>query len=117
MLRVLKRIDKPLLIVSLILFALGLITIYSASNVTAYMLNDADPSRYFLKELIFLAAGFLVCLFFILIPTRKYYGFSWLATIGISGVIVVLSLLGQVINGMSGWINYNGLGIQPSEFV
>lgn len=116
MLRVLKRIDKPLLIVSVILFALGLVTIYSASNVTAYMLNEADPSRYFLKELVFLTVGFFVCLFFIMIPTRKYYGFSWLATIGISGVIVVLSVLGQVINGMSGWINYNGLGIQPSEF-
>ena len=117
MLRVFKKIDKPLLIVSVILFALGLVTIYSASNVTAYMLNEADPSRYFLKELVFLTVGFFVCLFFIMIPTRKYYGFSWLATIGISGVIVVLSVLGQVINGMSGWINYNGLGIQPSEFV
>ena len=116
MLRVLKRIDKPLLIVSLILFALGLITIYSASNVTAYMLNDADPSRYFLKELVFLIAGFLVCSFIVLVPVRRYYGFSWIITIGIAGVIVVLSLMGQVINGMSGWINYNGLGIQPSEF-
>lgn len=116
MIKVLKRIDKPLLIISLILFALGLITIYSASNVTAYMLNDADPSRYFLKELVFLIAGFLVCFFIVLIPVRRYYGFSWLITIGIAGVIVVLSLLGQVINGMSGWINYNGLGIQPSEF-
>ena len=116
MIKVLKRIDKPLLIISLILFALGLITIYSASNVTAYMLNDADPSRYFLKELVFLIAGFLVCSFIVLIPVRRYYGFSWVITIGIAGVIVVLSLLGQVINGMSGWINYNGLGIQPSEF-
>ncbi len=116
MLKILKKIDKPLLIISVILFTLGLITIYSASNVTAYMLNDADPSRYFLKEFIFLSVGFIVCLFFIMIPTRKYSGLSWLATIGISGVIVVLSLLGQVINGMSGWINYNGLGIQPSEF-
>ena len=97
MLRVFKKIDKPLLIVSVILFALGLVTIYSASNVTAYMLNEADPSRYFLKELVFLTVGFFVCLFFIMIPTRKYYGFSWLATIGISGVIVVLSVLGQVI--------------------
>ena len=116
MIKVLKRIDKPLLIISLILFALGLITIYSASNVTAYMLNDADPSRYFLKELVFLIAGFLVCSFIVLVPVRRYYGFSWIITIGIAGVIVVLSLMGQVINGMSGWINYNGLGIQPSEF-
>ncbi|MGN0993119.1 MAG: FtsW/RodA/SpoVE family cell cycle protein [Bacilli bacterium] len=117
MLKILKRIDKPLLIISIILFAMGLVTVYSASNVTAYMLNDADPSRYFLKELVFLVAGVFMCLFFILIPTRKYYGFSWIATFLISGIIVLLSLIGQVVNGMSGWINYNGLGIQPSEFV
>ena len=30
------------MIISIILFAMGLITVYSASNVTAYMLNDAD---------------------------------------------------------------------------
>lgn len=117
MLKILKRIDKPLLIISIVLFAMGLVTVYSASNVTAYMLNDADPSRYFLKELFFLVAGLFMCLIFILIPTRKYYGFSWIATFFISGVIVLLSLIGQVVNGMSGWINYNGLGIQPSEFV
>ena len=116
MLRILKRIDKPLLIISIILFAIGLVTVYSASNVTAYMLNDADPSRYFLKELVFLMAGVAVCLVFIMIPTRKYSVFSWFATFVISGVIVLLALLGQVVNGMSGWINYNGLGIQPSEF-
>ena len=62
MLRILKRIDKPLLIISIILFAIGLVTVYSASNVTAYMLNDADPSRYFLKELVFFD-GWTCCLF------------------------------------------------------
>lgn len=116
MIRILKRIDKPLLLISAVLFAVGLITIYSASNVTAYMLNDADPSRYFMKELFFLVVGIFVCLICIMIPTRRYYRLSWFASILIAGIIVVLSLLGQVINGMSGWINYNGLGIQPSEF-
>ena len=114
--KILKKIDKPLLIISIILFTVGLITIYSASNVTAYMLNEANPGRYFMKESIFLFAGLIICLLFILIPTKKYGGLSWLATIAVAGVIVVLSVLGQVINGMSAWVNYNGLGIQPSEF-
>lgn len=116
MLKILKGIDKPLLIISIILFSLGLVTIYSASNVTAYMLNGADPSRYFMKELIFLLVGVFVCLIFIMIPPRKYFGFSWLFTFVIAGIVVLLAVLGQVINGMSGWISYNGLGIQPSEF-
>lgn len=117
MIKIIKGIDKPLLIISIILFALGLVTIFSASNVTAYMLNEADPSRYFVKELVFLLCGFAMALFIIHIPTSKYSVLSWLATIGIGIVIVILALLGQVVNGMSGWINYNGLGIQPSEFV
>ena len=114
--KIIKGIDKPILIVSIILFAIGLIMIYSASNVTAFMQYEADPSRYFLKELFFLLIGVIVAIFFITIPTKKYAAFSWVAIFLIGIVIVVLALLGQVVNGMSGWINYNGLGIQPSEF-
>ena len=114
---IIKKIDKPLLIISVILFAIGLITIYSASNVTAYMLNDASPGRYFMKESIFLLTGLVACFIFMMFSTKTYSVLSWFATFGIAGIIVVLTLLGQVINGMSGWINYNGLGIQPSEFV
>ena len=116
MIKIIKGIDKPILIVSIILFALGLIMIYSASNVTAFMQYEADPSRYFVKELVFLLTGVAAALFFVTIPTKKYAGLSWLVVFIIGVVIVVLSLLGQVVNGMSGWINYNGLGIQPSEF-
>ena len=116
MLKIIKGMDKPLLIVSIILFALGLITIYSASNVTAFMQYDADPSRYFMKEALFLLAGVVIALIFVRIPTNRYAGLSWFATFVIGVIIVVLALLGQVVNGMSGWINYNGLGIQPSEF-
>ena len=115
--KILRKIDKPLLIISVILFAIGLVAVYSASNVTAFMLNDADPSRYFAKEAFFLFSGFLICFFVIKVPTKGYGWFSWLFTLGLIGVVVVITILGQVINGMSAWINYNGLGIQPSEFV
>lgn len=116
MIKIIKGMDKPLLIISIILFAIGLIMIYSASNVTAFMQYDADPSRYFMKELFFMLAGVVAALIFIRIPINKYSGLSWVVTFGIGVVIVILALLGQVVNGMSGWINYNGLGIQPSEF-
>ena len=116
MIKIIKGMDKTLLILSVILFSLGLIMIYSASNVTAFMQYDASPSRYFVKELVFILAGFIFTVFFINIPTKRYSKLSWVATIAIGGVIIVLTLVGQVVNGMSGWINYNGLGIQPSEF-
>ena len=115
--KILRKIDKPLLIISVILFIIGLIAIYSASNVTAFMLNDANPGRYFMKESVFLIGSFIFCCFLIIFPTKTYGGFSWFLTLGLVGVIIVITLLGQVINGMSAWLNYNGLGIQPSEFV
>lgn len=117
MIKILKEIDKPLLIITIILFGLGLITIFSASNVTAFMQYEAEPSRYFIKELGFLAVSLFLALIIIRIPTKKYIIWSWLLVFIITGIIVILALLGQMINGMSGWINYNGLGIQPSEFV
>lgn len=117
MLNIIKKIDKPLLIVSIILFAIGLISIFSASNVTAFMLNDADPSRYFMKELVFLLGSIVIAGIVIIFPSKYYAKISWFSTIILGISIVVLTLLGQVVNGISAWVNYNGLGIQPSEFV
>ena len=116
MIKIIKGMDKTLLVLSVILFSLGLIMIYSASNVTAFMQYDASPSRYFVKELVFIIVGMIFAMIFITIPTKRYSKLSWLASIAIGGIIIALTLLGQVVNGMSGWINYNGLGIQPSEF-
>ena len=42
--------DKPLLIVTMILFVLGLIMVFSASNVTAYMSHAVSPYNYFIKQ-------------------------------------------------------------------
>ena len=116
MIKILKEIDKPLLIVSCLLFGLGLLAIFSASNVTAFMQYEAAPSRYFFKESMFLLGGLVIAIILIRIPTSKYPFLSWIFMFGITGLIIVTTLLGQVVNGMSGWLNYNGLGIQPSEF-
>ena len=52
--KIMKYIDKPLLFVTIILFVLGLIMVFSASNVTAYMSHSVSPYNYFIKQTIFL---------------------------------------------------------------
>ena len=49
--KIIKNIDKPLFIISFILFIFGLIMIFSASNITAFMKYYASPYRYFYKQL------------------------------------------------------------------
>ena len=61
--KVIKYIDKPLLFVSVFLFIIGLIMVFSASNVTAYMSHAVSPYNYFLKQAAFLGIGFLLFFF------------------------------------------------------
>ena len=44
--KIIKYVDKPLLIVSVLLFIIGLIMVFSASNVTAYMAHEVSPYNY-----------------------------------------------------------------------
>ena len=51
--KIIKYVDKPLLIVSVLLFIIGLIMVFSASNVTAYMSHEVSPYNYFIKQAFF----------------------------------------------------------------
>lgn len=116
MIRKFRYVDKKLLIASILLFAIGLVMIYSASNVTAYMLNEASPSRYFAKELLFLISGIIGCCIFFGFSVKSYALGSWLLTIAMGISIFCLFTYGKIVNGAANWIGYAGFGIQPSEF-
>jgi len=107
--------DKKLLFLTILLFGFGLVMIYSASNVTAYM-NDASPGRYFMKQLIFLVVGVVASGFLIRFKTKTYSVASWIGTLAIGVIILCLAIYGTAVKGAYGWIGYKGLGIQPSEF-
>ena len=45
--KIIKYMDKPLFLITVLLFIMGLIMIFSASNVTAYMSHAVSPYNYF----------------------------------------------------------------------
>lgn len=115
--KVFKYLDKPLLIVTVILFIVGLIMVFSSSNVTAYMSHAVSPYNYFIKQLIFLIAG--VCLFLVMIKfnTKVYGMFSWILLIAISASLVLLLIYGKATNNAISWFDLGPVSIQPSEFI
>ena len=117
MIKTLKRIDKPLLIVTVVLFLFGSIMVFSASNVTAYMSHAVSPYNYFIKQFAFLVVGFILFLFMIRIPTKGYYALSWLLLLGFGASLVVLLLMGQAKNQAISWFDLGIVSIQPSEFI
>ena len=52
--KIFKYLDKPLLVTTVLLFIIGLIMVFSASNVTAYMSHEVSPYNYFIKQAVFL---------------------------------------------------------------
>lgn len=115
--KIFKYIDKPLLIVSILLFVIGLIMVFSASNVTAYMSHAVSPYNYFMKQAIFLGVGLV--LFFVMIKfnTKSYGMFSWgLLLISIVSLILLL-IIGTAKNKAISWFDLGFVSIQPSEFV
>ena len=115
--KVIKYIDKPLLLVSTILFIFGLIMVFSASNVTAYMTHAVSPYNYFFKQGIFLIAGVIVALIMIKFNTKSYGMFSKLLLVASIGALVVLLLYGTAKNRAYSWFDLGFVSIQPSEFI
>lgn len=114
--KIIKNIDKPLLIVSIILFIIGLIMIFSASNVTAFMKYTASPYLYFIKQVIFLVVSICFSLFLIKFNSKSYYYLMTLAVYVIIGLLAFVLLYGSVKNQSIRWIDLGFFSIQPSEF-
>lgn len=115
--KIIKYIDKPLLFLSVALFVFGLIMVFSASNVTAYMTHAVSPYNYFFKQGIFLIVGVLLALVMIKFTTKSYGMFSWgLLVISIVALVGLL-IYGTAQNQAVSWFDLGPFSIQPSEFI
>ncbi|MBR2678160.1 MAG: FtsW/RodA/SpoVE family cell cycle protein [Bacilli bacterium] len=115
--KIFKYLDKPLLIVTIILFLIGLVMVFSASNVTAYMSYVVSPYYYFIRQGIFLIAGLFVFLFMIRMNTKTYGIFSWGLLLILMASLVVLLAIGTAKNRAVSWFDLGFFSVQPSEFV
>ena len=115
--KVIKYIDKPLLFVTMALFIFGLIMVFSASNVTAYMTHAVSPYNYFFKQGIFLVVGFLLFLFMLKFNIKSYGMFSKGLLIISIAALVALLIYGTAQNQAVSWFDLGPISIQPSEFI
>ena len=120
MLKRLKYLDKTLLFVTLFLFVFGIIMVFSASNVTAYMSRQTSPYHYFLNQLLFYGIGFLILTPFILsLKTKDIGKLSFFGIIIMIGLLIYLLVSSKVraINNANSWIDFGHFSLQPSEVV
>jgi len=112
-----KKLDKCLVICTIILLIVGLVMIFSASNVTSYMTYAKSPYNFFIRQFAFLVASVIISIVILKVDTRKYHYFSFLLVLIILGLLVVVLIYGKMTNKARSWFNVFGIiSFQPSEF-
>lgn len=114
--KILSKLDKPLLIVTIIFFIFGLIMILSASSMESYMRYNYSPYHYFFRQFIFLGVGLIAFLFVIIFPTKNYKKLDKVLLGIIILALVGLIFYGHVANQAVSWYKIGPFAIQPSEF-
>ena len=113
----LKHTDKLLLVISILLFSIGLIMIFSSSNIAAFMRYNTTPYNFLLKQGSTLILGFVLFMIVIQFNTKTYSALSWLALIVFFLILLFVSFFGPIINDARSWIRIAGITFQPSEFI
>ncbi|MCI8575624.1 MAG: FtsW/RodA/SpoVE family cell cycle protein [Bacilli bacterium] len=111
------KMDKPLLILTIIYSILGLVMILSASSVSAVLRYNVPSSYFFIRQAIFVSASFLIgFLFVIRFPTSKYKYITPLLVLGILASLAGLFIYGKITNGAQSWYRVGFFNLQPAEF-
>ncbi len=115
--KIIRNLDKPLLIITILLFVIGLVMVFSASNVTAYMSHAVSPYNYFLKQGLFLLVGLVLAVIIVSFSVRDYSILSKiLMFLGIAA-LALLPFFGEERNQAVSWYNLKYFTFQPSEFL
>ena len=111
-----ERMDMPFLILLLVLLAVGLGMLYSASSAQSqYDTGYTESARYLQKQAACAAIGLAAMVVLSRIRPQFWYQMAW-PLYGISILLLLLVLFfGQSVNGARRWINIAGLQFQPSE--
>ena len=111
-----ERVDATFLVLLLVLLAVGLGMLYSASSAQSmYDTGYQISTRYLQKQAACALIGLAGMWILSRIPTAFWYQMAW-PLYGVSILLLLMVLLfGQSVNGARRWINIAGLQFQPSE--
>ena len=110
-----RNIDKPLLIMYLLLSVIGYFIMYSSTFKELDIQSDFWSTKYG-KQLIWIILT-LFSGFFILLLDGSFIKNTAYFTYGFVLLLLILVLLTPPIKGARSWFYFSGFSIQPSEFI
>lgn len=114
-----KKIDFLLLGVVTFLTLFGLLMVYDASSIRAFIDFNGDKYHFLRDQATWVVLGFIALFIFSLIDYRTYYNFALpiLLLAIISLILVFIPGIGIGAKGAHRWIDLQFFTVQPAEFV
>jgi len=117
----LPEFDQGLVWTAMLLVALGLVMVYSASIAIAEgsRVTGYQPTYYLLRHSLFVVAGLIAAVIAFQIPLRLWQQAApYLFLLG-AGLLVLVLIpgVGREVNGSQRWISLGVVTMQPSEFM
>lgn len=106
---ILRRIDLLIILPVLLLLALGLLSVFSATH-------NADVYVRFQKQVFWVLIGLLLVVLVLLAPPRFFHYSAYIAYALALALLVLVLFFGKTVGGNAGWFGIGSFGIQPSEF-
>lgn len=111
-----SKMDRSLLIVTILFFLFGLLNIVTASSREAVVRYEVSTYYYFFKQSQMLIIGLIGSYIILNMKTKAYQNLIWLAYILVLGLVILLFPFGKEVNGATNWLPIPGVGtVQPSE--
>lgn len=109
--RLVQQFDWGLMLLTLIVCAIGLMTLHSA--VSAGL--DGGDRSFFMKQMIWYGAGLVAMTAIIVFDYRQIDRWSYFIYGGILMLLVFVLFFGKLVGGSRRWLVFGPVSIQPSE--
>jgi len=110
-----KEVDKPSILLFMVLIIIGWFNIYSAVYNEEHK-DIFDFSQRYGKQFLWIIASVVIAIFILLIDNRFYFFFSWFIYGFFILLLILVLVLGKEINGARSWFEFGWVSLQPSEF-
>jgi rod shape determining protein RodA len=111
----LSNLDKPLLLLYLVLILMGWVNIYAANFSIDYP-SIFDTHREYGMQFIWIVIGLVFGVVLLLIEGEFYRRNAIFFYGGVCLLLALVLIFGREVNGAKSWFGIGGFGIQPSEF-
>lgn len=112
---VIGNIDKPLVIIYLLLMAMGWANIYSAAYDPEHA-NLFDRTREYGAQSVWICASLLIGAGMLLVHGDFIRRLAYPTYAFVLVLLILVLLVGREVNGAKAWFGVGGFGIQPAEF-